>query len=146
MFLHINDWNFFRMNCSFKGHLPAFYILYKVGTSEPFRFFLEKNLPATGTTIAILDYICLAFWEKWLERCRSGRTGRTRNPLYGFAVSRVRIPVFPHKTVKEDGEIFQSLLFYALSGCIVIQLSCLCHDKPVPATWISQLEYKSVIP
>lgn len=30
-----------------------------------------------------------------LERCQSGRMGRTRNPLYGIAVSRVRIPVSP---------------------------------------------------
>ena len=33
------------------------------------------------------------------ERCRSGRSGRSRKPLYLSEVPRVRIPVFPHLTL-----------------------------------------------
>ena len=35
-------------------------------------------------------------WARFLERCESGRIGRTRNPLSCFSVPRVRIPLSPN--------------------------------------------------
>lgn len=67
-------------------------------------------------------YLCARFlerpikeWEKSFpgifqkdeikERCRSGRTGRTRNPLYGTAVPGVRIPLFPRNLPEKNLQV-----------------------------------------
>ncbi len=62
-----------------------------------------------------------------LERCRSGRSGRSRKPLTHLVGPRVRIPVSPLHTREADNfTLSASLSFTGIYNLITLIFSCFC--------------------
>ena len=89
---------------------------------------------------------CKSFVCDQLERCRSGRSGRSRKPLY-LRVSRVRIPVSPQNG-KEAQNLCESRgFFYADRWLGVYSQATYLHKKgnfPKGKLWASLVVCKGL--
>ncbi len=74
-------------------------------------------------TKTFYDLFCTGHFfklETRRERCRSGRTGRSRKPLSRHAGPRVRIPVSPYQGRKLIPPFFYSILYgESVSSCLI---------------------------
>ena len=66
-----------------------------------------------------------------MERCRSGRSGRSRKPLY-LRVSRVRIPVSPQRAKKPKTSASAEVFLYAIGGCEFTHKAPYCVQNQAP--------------